>query len=122
MAELENRRRMSNEPTQTFAYKLLDLVKLAYTDFNEGIRKTIAKDYFIKGVHPDMQIALKSLANFSSIDINALATETTRLGLAGINSFTKQKNVSNDANVINSSVNAVKEVLNNTSFVDAITE
>ena len=34
-----------------------------------------------------MQIALKSLANFATSNINELAKETTRLQLAGINSF-----------------------------------
>ena len=67
----------------------MELVKLAYPDFDENVRKTIAKDYFVKGMHTDMQIALKSLAIFSNVNINSLATETTRLQLAGVNSFTK---------------------------------
>ena len=121
IAELQNRRRMPNEPTQTFAYKLIELVKLAYPDFDESVRKTIAKDYFVKGVHPDMQIALKSHGNFSSSDINALATETTRLQLAGINSFTKQKNV-NDINSNTTSINSVDYVLQNTSLVESTAE
>ena len=89
--ELQNRRRQPEEPTQTFVYKLMELVKLAYPDFDENVRKTIAKDYSVKGAQPDMQIALKSSANLSSMNINSLATETTRFQLAGVNSFTMPK-------------------------------
>ena len=121
IAELQNRCRMPNEPAQTFAYKLIELVKLAYPDFADNIRKTIAKDYFVKGVHEDMQIALKSLANFSSLDINGLATETIRLQLAGINSYSKHRNVKNDINV-DTTINAVNDVLRSTSLVDSIAD
>ena len=60
------------------------------------MRKTIAKDYFMRGVHPEMQIALKSGANFSTRDINALADETVRLELAGITSCGKNNIVSSN--------------------------
>ena len=104
ISELQCRRRLPDEPAQTFAYKLLQLVKLAYPDFNGNVRKTIAKDYFIKGIHSDMQIALMSLGNFSTMDINQLTTETIRLQLAGINCYSKQKTVlSND--LTNTSIN-----------------
>ena len=55
---LNDRVQKKDESPPTFAYKLIDLVKLAYPTFDENIRLTIAKDYFVKGVHPDMQVAL----------------------------------------------------------------
>ena len=56
----------------------MELVKLAYPEFIEAVRKTIAKDYFMRGVHPEMQIALKSGADFATRGISALADETVR--------------------------------------------
>ena len=85
--ELNNRKRKPDESAQTFAFKIMELVKLAYPTFNEDTRKTIAKDYFVRGVHPKMQISLKALPDFDKADINKLAVETTRLQLAGIGSF-----------------------------------
>ncbi len=41
----------------------------------------------MRGVHPKMQIALKALPSFEQSNINDLASETTRLQLAGIQSF-----------------------------------
>ena len=91
IVELNNRRRKPDESAQTFAYKIIALVKLAYPSFDDSIRKTIAKDYFLKGIHPKMQIALKSMPTFTDADIDTLATETTRLQLAGIDSFASNK-------------------------------
>ena len=91
IVELNNRRRKSDESPQTFAYKLISLVKLAYPTFDDSNQKTIAKDYFLKGLHQKMQIALKSLPNFTEIDVDKLATETMRLQLAGIDSFAAGK-------------------------------
>ena len=65
----------------------MELVKLAYRAFNGDTRKTIAKDYFVRGVHPKMQIPLQALPDFDKADINKLAVEATRLQLAGIGSF-----------------------------------
>ena len=42
----------------------MELMKLAYLAFEEKIRKTITKDHYIKGIHPKMQMALKSLLTF----------------------------------------------------------
>ena len=85
--ELNNRKRDKDESPQTFAFKLLELVKLAYPSFEDEARKTIAKDYFIRGIHPNMQIALKSIPDFATASIDKLAAETSRLQIAGINSF-----------------------------------
>ena len=37
------------------------------------------KDYFVKGMHPDMQVALKSLPTFSTKSLTDVAKETMRL-------------------------------------------
>ena len=86
--ELNNRKREKDESPQTFAFKLLELVKLAYPSFEDEALKTIAKDYFIRGVHPNMQVPLKSAPDFATASIDKLAIETSRLQIAGIKSFT----------------------------------
>ena len=91
---LQSRIRGPNESAQTFAYKLSELVQLAYPTFDDAVRRTIAKDYYVKGVHPDMQVALKSRATFKDDDITALATETVRLSLAGVKSYSKSTTTS----------------------------
>lgn len=111
---LGDRRRQPEESPQTFAYKLIELVKLAYPDFQDTVRKTIAKDYFVRGVHPEMQIALKSAATFSTSDVNALAVETVRLELAGVKSYKKKSSpsdggVSDVSSVNDSTINAIAE-------------
>ena len=68
--KLSYRTLQADESVQTFAYKLIELVKLAYPSFEDTVQEAIAKDYFVKGLHQDMQVALKSLENFSSSDIN----------------------------------------------------
>ena len=62
-------------------------MKSAYPDFEPNSRGTIVKDCYIKGLHKDMQLALKSTQNFASSDLKTLIDETCRLELAGVNSF-----------------------------------
>ena len=92
IVELSSRRRKSDESPQTFAYKIIELVKLAYPSFDDSTRKTIAKDYYLKGLHPKMQIVLKSLPSFNDADVDKLTSETMRLQLAGIDSFASENN------------------------------
>ena len=87
MSCLSNRKRFRDESAQTFAYKIEQLVKLAYPSFNDEACQTIAKDYFVKGLHHEMQIALKSSPKFSTASLIDLAKETTRLQIAGIQSI-----------------------------------
>ena len=94
LSVLQNRPQGAKESPQTFEYKLIELVKLAYPDFTDDVRGTIAKDYFVKGVHPEMQIALKSRASFADDDISVLATETVRLSLAGVKSYSNTTSTS----------------------------
>ena len=91
ITQLNERRRKPEESAQTFAFKVMELTKLAYPTFEDTIRKTIAKDYYVKGIHPKMQMALKSLSSFESSNILEIAKETSRLEIAGIESFSSNK-------------------------------
>ena len=81
--ELSSHTRHQDESPQTFAFTIQELVKLAYPTFDLNwptqSRQTVAKGYFAQGLHQKMQIALKSLTNFSTASLNDLAKETTRL-------------------------------------------
>lgn len=114
--QLAARKNYEEESPQTFAYKILELVKLAYPSFDETTRNTIAKDYFVKGVHPKMQVALKSLPDFTSADINVLAEETVRLKTAGIQSFVSTNPVKSNDHCM--AVNSIDL----DSLVDSITD
>ncbi len=91
ITQLNERRRKPEESAQTYAFKIMELTKLAYPTFEEKIRKTIAKDHYIKGIHPKMQLALKSLSSFESSNILEIAKETSRLETAGIESYSSKK-------------------------------
>ena len=64
--ELSGRLRRPAEPPLTFAHKITELVGLAYATLDQNAKIIIAKDYFVKGLHPDMQVALKYLEKFAS--------------------------------------------------------
>ena len=115
---LGNRIQAPDESPHTFAYKLGELVKLAYPSFADNVRKEIAKDYYMRGVHPDMQIALKSKESFKTDDISALASETVRLALAGIKSYSK----TTDASQTCSSVEATPQLLGSADMINSIAD
>jgi len=114
--ELTTRRRKPEESPQTFAFKIMELVRLAYPTFDNANQETIAKDYYMKGIHPRMQIALKSLPQFSELLMHDVAKETVRLQLAGIESYSTPQ----VANSCMSMVNGNSEVQND--FVDSIVD
>ena len=99
LSELSKCKREVGESAQNFAYKILELVKLAYPTFESKTQETISRDYFVNGLHVDMQVALKSLQAFENKTLNELADETTRLELAGIQSLSVNKRFS--ANSVN---------------------
>jgi hypothetical protein len=84
ISELDRRKRASGESAETFAYKVIELVKLAYPSFADDVRMSLAKDFFVRGLSSAMQVAVKSNKEFSTMDVKALATETVRLELAGV--------------------------------------
>ena len=85
--EVSNCTCKQDKSAQTFAFKIQELMKVVYPTFDENARNTISKDYFIKGLHPKMQTALKSWSDFTKANITQLTSETTRLQLAGIIPF-----------------------------------
>ena len=54
VTQLSERRRKPDESVQTYAFKIMELTKLAYPAFDDDSMKTIAKDHFVKGIHPKM--------------------------------------------------------------------
>ena len=87
---LGSRSRVSGESAHTFAHKVTELVKLAYPDFVDAVRLSIAKDYFSRGLQKEMQTALKSAAGYKDMDVRACADEVVRLELAGVSSSATQ--------------------------------
>ena len=107
ISELDERKRANGESVETFAYKVMELVKLAYPTFSDDVRSSLAKDFFVRGLSSELQVALKSNKEFSSMDVKSLATETVRLELAGIGS---------------TKIPSVSAIGSNDEIVDAIAE
>ena len=82
--------RNEGESAQDFAYRISRLVRLAYSSFSDAQRQVHEKDYFVKGVHPDMQVHLKSLENDATSDMKTLLDHVVRLEVAGVNSFRRK--------------------------------
>ena len=83
---LGTRSKSNEESPETFAYKVLELVQLAYASMAVNVQETIAKDYYVKGLSKEIQVALKSLPDFSTRSLTDLSTETSRLEIAGVGS------------------------------------
>ena len=86
VSTLSKRYRRQGESAHTYSYKIRELIKLAYPDFEKAAQSTLAKDQFVRGLHADMQMALKCMENFKDCDITALADHTVRLEIARIKS------------------------------------
>ena len=87
---LMNSKILSGESAQSFSYIILYLVGLAYSGFNDATQKTIAKDYFVNGLSNDLQVALKCVATYSTMDLKIMSDETTRLEIAGVSVVKKE--------------------------------
>ena len=116
LEKLSTRTLKENESPHTFAYSLSQLSKLAYASLPQGSQDTIARDHFIKGQSKDMQVALKSLPNFSTKSLTDLATETVRLQTAGI-PLSSSSNLS-----VKCEVNEVTDTSIDNKTVDSIVE
>ena len=69
----------------TFTFEIEELVVLAYPTFDAASRQKLSTDYWIKGLHDDMEIALKSkYEDVHAETLSALAKEADRLTLAGV--------------------------------------
>ena len=71
------------ESPSSFAYKLLELGKLAYSGLPDA-SQVIVKDYFVAAQSCEMQVALKSLTDFATKSVTDLATEVIRFQTAGV--------------------------------------
>ena len=71
--------RLPNESPQRLAYRLLYLIGLAYGTLNDASKNTIAKDFFVKALSTDLQVALKSIASYKAASLCQLSDKTTRL-------------------------------------------
>ena len=89
ITERDQRNRLPKESAENFAFKILELVKLAYPDFTDDDRQSLATDYFVRGLTPKMQVAVKSVHDFSAKTINEVTKETVRLELAGAGERTR---------------------------------
>ena len=63
---------------------------MAYPDFAGAHRNVHEKDVFIRGVHPEMQIKLKALETFSSMDMKNILEHRVRLEVAGVKFLSKK--------------------------------
>ena len=50
IAELDTRKRGEKESAENFAFKIIELVKLAYPSFTDDVRQSLAKDFFVRGL------------------------------------------------------------------------
>ena len=52
--ELWNRKRLSGESVENFAYQIKDLMKFTYPTFDDAHQSTIGKDCFVSGLSEGM--------------------------------------------------------------------
>ena len=76
--------RQSGDTPQAYAYKVVKWVQLAYSSLDDATQGTIAKDYFLKGLSSELQVAIKSIDKFADKTIAELSDEATRLEIAGV--------------------------------------
>ena len=84
ITELDQRKRLPKESADTYAFKVIELVKLAYPTFQDDVRQSLAKDYFVRGLSSELQLAVKSVQGFTGMDVKGVAQEAVRLELAGV--------------------------------------
>ena len=91
MEELKHKERLPAEGAEVFAYRVLELVKYAYPKFDSATVSSLAKDYFVKGLHKDLQRELKKDTNFENKSLQQLAEGVTYLEIAGVSSKATEK-------------------------------
>ena len=84
VVEFSNRSRLINERAKTFVYKLQLLASLACPDFDNTAKGVIVKDAYVRGLHHNLQLQLKSLEKIAIADVKTLVQETNRLEVAGV--------------------------------------
>ena len=107
ITELDQRKRLAGESAETYGFKIIELVKLAYPTFADDVRKSLAKDCFVRGLSSEMQLAVKSVQDFATMDIKGVIKETVRLELAGVGE--KKPTASTAVNACDDMVDAIAE-------------
>ena len=82
--------RKEEETAKDFTFRINALVKLAYPTFDDASKAIHEKDAFIRGLHPDMQMKLKTLTYFATLTMPAILDHTVRLEVAGVKSVSKK--------------------------------
>ena len=83
---LSSRLRKDDESLQDYAFHIAKLVRLAYPSFNDDTRDLHEKDYFVRGLHPDLQLKVKTLEKFAELKVKDLIDNAVRLEIAGVGS------------------------------------
>ena len=86
---LSSAQRKQGETAQDFNFRIGELVKLAYPTFDHASRLVHEKDAYVRGLHPDMQMKIKTLENFTTLDMKGIVDNTVRLEVAGVKSACK---------------------------------
>ena len=81
--------RKHDETAKDFSYRIGELVKLAYPTFSAESKLVHEKDTFVRGLHPEMQMKIKTLENFATLDMKGILEHTVRLEVAGVKSVSK---------------------------------
>ena len=113
--------RLSGESPQIYAYRILKLVGLAYVTLGADIQNTIARDYFMKGLSNELQVAIIPVTGFSGMTLNQLSDETTRLEIAGVNAGNQIKIASvetSESGLVERITAGVIEKLKSTNLMD----
>ena len=84
--KLKDRGRLPNEGAEVFAYKIKELVKSAYPKFNDDALALLTKDYYVKGLHIDIQKELRKHEAYEDKSVDDLVTQTILLEIARKNS------------------------------------
>ena len=84
-----HRKRLREEKAEVFAYKI-QLVKNAYPSFDDGAKKALAKDFYVKGLSTETQKDLRKLTDFENKSLDDLVKHTTYVEIANANATTSQ--------------------------------
>ena len=80
---LSSAQRKPEETAQDFSFRIGELVKLSYPSFNQASRLVHEKDAYIRGLHPEMQMKIKTLENFTGLNMKGIVDHTVRLEVSG---------------------------------------
>ena len=69
---------------QDFAFKFKRPVKLAYPIFSSIVQQIYETDFFIHGIHPDLQLKLNTMVNFARLSTYGLIGKTIGFEVTGV--------------------------------------